>query len=347
MTPVSRVVIVALAGLIFDAFHAPAAQAQNAAAEALFREGRALIKQGNLKAGCDKLEASEKLESSVGTLLNLGDCREKQGRAASAWAAFRKAEALAKRAGNDSKRQDEAKRRAVKLEPDLASITLQIGPKSKGTGLVIRRNGELIDPAAWGDAIVVDPGAHTVIAEAPGYRPWKAEVSIGKGGKRWVVVPTLEPIDSAKTPVALVPARPTGPKRVVTLERPVAVGDAPASRTIKVQPTWSTARGVALVLGLAGAGAIGTGVYFGNRADDLQTQSNVLCPTATCDNPLGLSLNDRAQDQALRANALFIAGGAAVAAATVIWFVGKPDETTVIAPAISDNHVGASLRRRF
>ena len=66
----------------------------NAAAEALFREGRALIKHGKLAAGCDKLEASEKLESSVGTLLNLGDCRERLGKPATAWAAFRKAEAI-------------------------------------------------------------------------------------------------------------------------------------------------------------------------------------------------------------------------------------------------------------
>src|SRR5262245_38536031 len=101
MTPVNRVIAVALAGLIL---YVPAARAQNAAAEALFRGGRTLIKQGNLKAGCDKLEASEKLESSVGTLLNLGDCREKLGKPASAWAAFRKAEAIAKRDGNDKKR---------------------------------------------------------------------------------------------------------------------------------------------------------------------------------------------------------------------------------------------------
>ena len=90
MTLVNRVIVIALAGLVLDVGDV---HAQNAAAEALFREGRTLIKQGNLKAGCDKLEASEKLESSVGTLLTLGDCREKLGKPASAWAAFRKAEA--------------------------------------------------------------------------------------------------------------------------------------------------------------------------------------------------------------------------------------------------------------
>ena len=67
---------------------AATASAQSPAAEALFQEGRRLIKQGRLEAGCDKLAASQQLETSIGTLLNLGDCRERLGKLASAWAAF-------------------------------------------------------------------------------------------------------------------------------------------------------------------------------------------------------------------------------------------------------------------
>jgi hypothetical protein len=339
MTPVNRVLIVALAGLVMNT---PAAFAQNAGAEALFREGRTLIKQGNLKAGCDKLEASEKLESSVGTLLNLGDCREKLGKLASAWAAFRKAESIAKRDGNDKKRQQEAKRRALKLEPDLANITVQVGPKSKSDGLVIKRDGEVVDAAVYGTAIVVDPGSHTVVAEAPGYKSWKLDVSVGKGGKRWVVVPTLDKLPEPAKPAPPPPIAETPPAPSVIVDQPP-----PAPRTVIVQPTWNTARGVAVALGVVGAGAIGTGIYFGNRAKDLQSQSDEICPTTTCDDPQGLSLNDRARDKAFTANVLFVAGGAAVVAGTVMWFVAKPDETTVIAPTISESHVGASLTGRF
>ena len=339
MTPVNRVIAVALAGLIL---YVPAAGAQNAGAEALFREGRTLIKQGNLKAGCDKLEASEKLESSVGTLLNLGDCREKLGKLASAWASFRKAEAIAKRDGNDKKRQLEAKRRALKIEPDLANITIQVGPKSKSNGLVIKRDGEVIDAEVWGDAIVVDPGSHVVVAEAPGYKPWKQELSVGKGGKRWVVVPSLEPIPEPPRPATPVVIAPPAPTTKVVIDQP-----APEPRYITVERTWSTTRGIAVAVGIAGAGAIGTGIYFGNRTNELASQSDAICPTTTCDDPEGLRLNERARDQAFKANVLFVAGGAAVAAATVMWFVGKPDETTVIAPSIGDTHVGASLTGRF
>lgn len=337
MTLVDRVVPLVLAGLLV---HVPLAHAQSAGAEALFREGRALIKQGKLREGCDKLDASEKLESSVGTLLNLGDCLDKLDKPASAWAAFRKAEALAKRNGNDKKRQREAKRRAEKLEPDLAHVTVQVGPKSRSGGLVVKRDGEVVDPVLYGDAIVVDPGSYTIVAEAPGYKPWQQEVSVGKGGKRFVVVPSLEklPEPPAPPPVAEAPEpEPTAVAGRVT----------PLPRTVTVQDTWSTTRGIAVGVAIAGAGALGAGIYFGSRANDLEDRSNAICPLTICDDARGLALNDDAQDHAFRANVLFAAGGAAVAAATVMWLVGSPDEKIVIVPAVGDSHAGASLAGRF
>lgn len=318
--------------------HGALAHADDASAEALFREGRTLIKQGKLDAGCDKLAASEKLDSSVGTLLNLGDCREKQGRTATAWAAFRKAEALAKREGNDKKRQREAGKRADKLEGSLAQITIQVGPKSKTDGTTIMRDGESLDPAVWGTAIVVDPGEHTIIAEAPNAKPWKTNVSVGKGGKRWVVVPTLEPVAVPPPPVEVIPQpAPVAPPQVV-VENP---------RTVTVTHTWSTTRGIGVAVGVVGLAAIGGGLYYGNRSKDLEDRSNAICPDVECSDSEGLRLNDDAQAAAKRANILFVGGGVAVAAATVLWFVGKPDAETVIAPSIGADHVGASLSRRF
>jgi serine/threonine-protein kinase len=316
------------------------AYADAASAEALFREGRTLIKQGKLDAGCDKLDASEKLESSVGTLLNLGDCREKQGRTATAWAVFRKAEALAKREGNDKKRQREAGRRADKLEGSLAKITIQVGPKSKSDGTEIKRDGETLDPAVWGTAIVVDPGEHTIIAEAPNAKPWKTTISVGKGGKRWVVVPTLEPVAVAPAPLPApqTVVQPAAPAPAVVVEKP---------RTVTVTHTWSTTRGIGVALGVVGVAALGGGVYYGNRSKDLEERSDAICPDRECSDSEGLRLNDDAQDAAKRANIFFIGGGVAVAAATVMWFVGKPDAETVIAPSIGADHVGASLSRRF
>ena len=46
----------------------------SAAAESLFREGRREAVAGHHAEACDKFRASERLDPSTGTLLNLGDC---------------------------------------------------------------------------------------------------------------------------------------------------------------------------------------------------------------------------------------------------------------------------------
>ena len=337
MTRVDRLLIVCIATCMF----APAAHAQSAAAEALFREGRRLIKDGKLDAGCAKLEASDKLESSVGTLLNLGDCREKQGKPASAWAAFRKAEAMARRAGNDKRREQEARRRASKLEPQLASITVQVGPRGRGDGITIKRDGELLDPDVWGTAIVVDPGSHTIVAEAPGKKPWRSDVALGKGGKRYVVVPTLEAAPEARPIVTAPPPPAPAPVVVTTAPEP------PRATTTIVQPTWNSTRQAAVIIGIVGVGALGAGAYFGAHAKDLENRSDAICPTSECADAGALKLNSDAQSAALRANILFVAGGAAAAAATIMWFAGKPEAETIVTPAVGPTQVGATLTRRF
>lgn len=342
MRHVERAVAVAFAvGMMLQL---PDAVAQSAGAEALFRDGRILIKQGKLDAGCDKLEQSEKLESSVGTLLNLGNCREKQGRAATAWAAFRKAEAMAMRDGKDTRRMLEARKRAQRLEDDLATITVQAGPNAKASGLVIKRDGEELDPAVWGTGIVVDPGAHTIVAESPGKKPWQTEVSVGRAGKRWVVVPSLEPLPE-------VTKRPTGgfttpPPQTVVVTQP-ATEPAIYTTPTTVTRTWSTTRGLAIGLAVAGAGVLGGGIYYGNRSRSLEDRSNAICPVIECSDARGLRLNDDAQSAATRANIFFVTGGVAVAAATVMWFVGRPDAETVVTPSVGADHIGAALTGRF
>jgi len=318
------------------------AHAQSAEAEVLFREGRDLIKRGKTAVGCDKLAASERLESSVGTLLNLGDCREKLGKLASAWAAFRKAEAMARRTGGDDKRQAEAARRAAQLEPRLPNLVIEV--PARVDGLVVRRGSEVVDDASWGSALPVDPGSYEVIAEAPGYVPWHMTVQVSAGGKRQVVsVPRLEraPVAPPPEPIAPAPASPfaePAPTTVIVPPRP-AVRYEPAG-------TWSATRKLAVVVALAGAGAVGTGVYFGWRSKDLQGRADQRCPTTVCNDLEGLRLNDRARTAALGANIFYVTGGAALATSLVMWLAGGPD-ATIVAPTASDRSFGVSMTGSF
>jgi len=316
-----------------------AAQAQSAEAEVLFREGRKLIKAGRVEAGCDKLDASERLESSVGTLLNLGDCREQLGKLASAWAAFRKAEASAKRSGRDDKRQREARRRAAALEPKLSNLVIAVPQRVEG--LVIRRDDEVIDPAVWNTAIPLDEDTYTILAEAPGYKPWRSEVPVGRFRRHVVTVPRLE-----KLPVAVEPAAPpTAPPPVVTAPPPTIA--AMPVREPRGAGTWTRTRELAVGVGLVGAGLLGGGIYYGLRARDLQEQSDAICPLALCDDADGLRLNDDAQDAARNANILYVAGGVAAAASVVTWLLGAPDEERRVRPALSGGSVGISYGGTF
>lgn len=318
MTLVDRVLL-SIAAL---AMVTATAHAQSADAEALFRDGRDLIKKGDIAAGCDKLAASERIESSVGTLLNLGDCREKLGKVASAWAAFRKAEAMAQRAGADEKRRAEAARRASLLEPRLSNIIVVVSHPIPD--LVVRRDGEVVDAGTLGSPLPVDPGKLTISAEAPGYTPWHAEVTIDAQSKRReVTVPELV--------------------RVPVVTQPMA----PMVHTRIEHSTWSTPRITSLVLGIAGVGAVGTGVYFGLHARSLENDANRICPMTVCSDPTGLHTNDRAQSAARTANILYIAGGAAVATAVVVWLVGGPTDETVVVPTAADHQVGLSLSGSF
>lgn len=333
------------------------AAAQSAEAEALFRDGRTLIKKGKLEPGCDKLEASERLESSVGTLLNLGDCREKQGRTASAWAAFRKAEATAKRAGDDAKRMKEAQRRADKLEARLVRLVIQVDHPVDG--LVIKRDAEPVDTAVWGTPVPVDPDRYKIVAEAPGYLAWRTEVNVdGKVKRRVVQVPALQRAPAPPpTPVATGPAiqstqpSPRAPEQALPGPRsapPPTIVESPRTVAyVAPRSTWTGTRKFSAALALAGIGAAGVGVYYGLEARDLSKQSDALCPLVVCTDPRGLRLNDQAQDAALRANILYAAGGGAVALAAVLWVVGAPGEHTLITPNVGSGQAGVSFSGSF
>jgi hypothetical protein len=311
------------------AFAAAPARAQSAEAEVLFRDGRKLIQAGKLAEGCDKIEASGRLESSVGALLNLGDCREKLGELASAWAAFRKAEARAKHTGGDEKRRAEARRRAALIEPKLLYLVLQIDRPAEG--LVVRRDGELVDNELWNAAVPVDPGTYEIAATAPRHRPWRTQVFIDARLRRRVVtVPALEPAPTPPVAVVQVPAVPAA-----------AVREGAGSG----RGTWSTPRKVSVAFAAAGAGALGAGAYFGWRAGVLAERSDQRCQNVMCGDGEGLRLNAEARTAAERANILYAAGGVAAVTAAVLWFAGKPGDTA-IRPGVSGG-VGVTLAGRF
>src|SRR6266851_1461448 len=93
-----------------------AAPRDPAAAEALFRAGRAAADKGDYVTACPKFEESNRLDPEVGTVFNLADCDEHLGKIASAWQLFKEVE---QRLSASDERASIASSRAASLEPKL------------------------------------------------------------------------------------------------------------------------------------------------------------------------------------------------------------------------------------
>jgi hypothetical protein len=160
----------------------------------LFRDGRELLKAGQIPEACEAFARSQHLEAKVGTLLNLADCRERQGQTATAWSLFLEAKQLAATAHDP--RQREAEKRASVILGKLSYLTLSVARERRVEGLVIKRNGVAVDQALWNTAIAIDPGDLVIEASAPRYKPWSTTRTLGVKQKLDVVVEALaaEPV---------------------------------------------------------------------------------------------------------------------------------------------------------
>src|SRR6478609_11120287 len=110
-------------GLVPRAARAQAAD--TVTAEALFEQGKQLLRAGNVAAACPKLAESQRIDPSTGTLLALAMCHEAEGKLASAWAEFVTVEA---RAGTDGRhdREQAARERARALKPRLSTLEIRV-----------------------------------------------------------------------------------------------------------------------------------------------------------------------------------------------------------------------------
>jgi hypothetical protein len=182
---------------------ASAASAENqAAADVLFKEAKALATANDCEHAIPKFVESQRLDPSAGTLLNVGNCYEKLGKLASAYGAFREAEVLA-RTRSDDFRQGEAARRAEAIAPQLAKLAIVVPLPIRVPGVEVKRDGALVGEGQWGSALPVDPGQHTIEATAPGYKPWSTVMRVEGNGAAQIEVPLLE-----KSPEGPTEARP-------------------------------------------------------------------------------------------------------------------------------------------
>lgn len=311
-----------------------ASAADNAAADALFKDARKLMAAKKYDEACPKFAESMHLSQRLGTLLNLATCHEKQGKTASAWAEFNHAVAMAKQAHSRA-REKYAKRHAKHLEKRLARLTFAV-PASL-SGATLKLDGEEIGSSVWGTPLPVDPGTHQIEVEAPGKKPWSKQVQVkDEPGTTKLEVPMLEDAPAA-------PAAPSPKKAGPAPAKPVEQQSAGASSGMGHTLGW-----VSLGVGVIG---VGVGSYFGLRTFSKKSDADSHCGHAIgqssdtlCD-AQGVDLRSQAHTSATISTIGFAVGAVGVGAGIVLLLTGhstahEGGHAMWIAPAVGP-HGGA------
>ncbi len=302
-----------------------------ALAAMLFKEARELVEHNEVDKACRKFQESQRIDPSGGTLLNLAACFEKQGRIASAWAEFNEALAWARRDGR-SDRVQYAYEQMKALEPRLSFVVVDASSNAHLEALEIRRNGSVVQRAAWGSRIPVDPGKHTIEASSQGYQTWRSEIVVqGQASEVRVVVPVLIAAPVPEPPPVAAPPQPARPEQPDRTAQPSSV-------------PWSA-------YAFAGVGIVGIGVgsYFGLRAFSKNDEADKECPGDVCSDE-GRELTDQAGTAADVSTVAFAVGAVALGAGATIWLSSGDDgeaQATRLAPAIGPGQASVSWSGRF
>jgi hypothetical protein len=324
--------LLGLSALLFvGAAHAsPATEEDDARATALFKEARALIEAGSVSEACLKFAESLRLHPGGGTLLNLGICHEREGKAATASAELHDARAIAVRDGRDD-RVALADEHLRALEGALSLVVIAVPPSVDVPGLEILVDERVIARTSWGLATPMDPGEHVVEARLPGQLPWRTTlVVLPAGDRKTLVVPPWT--DGASTPEPAAPAA-------------TSLAPAGADRRSGEKPD----RTAALVVGGVGVAALAAGTYFGVRAVGKHQDSQDACTTNPC-SQASKDLNGTAKTFADVSTVSFAVGLAGIGVGAFLWLRGSSQgapRTVRVVPRVGPGLASLGLVSEF
>jgi hypothetical protein len=313
------------------------ALADKAAADAAFEEAKRLAAEGNLADACPKFEVSYNEDPQLGSLLNLADCHERNGKLATARAEFRTAVELAHQ--RKDAREAYARDRAGKLDPRVAHLVMH--RRAGIDGLHVKLDER--DVTAMVDVDLPIDSGHHVIATTSATGAWSSNLDIDSDGShRELTVPGDE------TPIAA-PVQPVEPPAAMPIDRPLApVDDAGAVR--------HTRHVLAVTIASVGVASLAAGFVMGGFAiHDVNAATNGTMPPCTktmsgnpeyaCDQG-GKNKLDAASTDALASDVLVGVGAAAIAAAAIVWFTA-PSERVMVTPIASPTTAGAAIAIKF
>ncbi|MEQ9325008.1 MAG: tetratricopeptide repeat protein [Polyangiaceae bacterium] len=237
LTPSRRPWVLAPILTVALAWATPARADKVADAEALFNQAKDLRDAGNFERACPLFEDSQRLDPQLGTLINLADCYEKQGKWATAWARYKAAIEIAEKRGDD--RIDFVREGRDRVEPKVPKVVITV--TNDAEGLTVKRGGVKLSDTMYGVKLTVDPGLVPVTILRGEEVLEEREVEAKEGE-----VSTLE-LDLAAIAAAHPP--PPDPKPA-PVTQPVPV---PVTPTEPYDPTH---RNVGIIISAVGAAAV-------------------------------------------------------------------------------------------
>jgi len=324
-----------------------------AAAQTLFYEARNLMKAGKFSEACPKLEESLRLDEGIGTRFNLADCEEHLGRVATAWAGFLEVAGKA-RASHQPDREKIARDRAAKIEPRLPKLVVDV--EGAPQGMEVKRDGVIVGHAAWGTAIPVDPGQHTIVATAPGKQAWETNVQTPEAKTTHVTIPVrdLQPIVAATPPAAAPPPAQPQPQPAPEPQGPTSQTQVTNADTMNGNfppPEHDDRGGVQRTLGWVtlglGAASLAVGGGFGIVSLGKRDAAGKHCNGDICD-----ETSAQYREDAIRAGnvatATAIAGGAAAGLGIILLLTApsskEPSHAIRAVPNVAQGYGGVLIQ---
>ncbi len=277
-----------------------------AGADMLFRQGREAMKAGDYARACAKFAESDRLDPATGTVLNLAQCEEKQGRFASALAHYR---AAADALTPDDPRTNVARQGMASVEARVSRLMVRLASNAPA-GTIVLRDGIELGGASLGISLPVDSGTHEVVTRAPGRTDSRRTVSLAEGGSLQVIAQVGEPLRNSE---------PTA----TTASPPVAAAPTEGS-------PGATQRTLGYVTAALGIVGVGVGTYFSLRAWSMNHNmvqkgcNDSICPAGSYRDQQALDAATKTAQDAARNGVVTSTVGATLLAGGVVLILAAP-----------------------
>lgn len=190
-------VLAALVAAPRPALAEPSASEKKLAKEML-AEAIADEKAGKCADALDVLRQIIQIQESGEALLHIGECMSKTGKLVDALKTWEHAEDVA-RVEKDRATQQALLPKLAALRERIPAVALQVPAEAKA--VTIKVDGQAVVLSRAGVPISLDPGEHTIDAEAEGRAPFSTKITLAE--KESKVVPVELPLTASSSPLAV------------------------------------------------------------------------------------------------------------------------------------------------